>query len=329
MEKYWDMLFDAQYEELRALVKKELEEDEDNYELWYILFLADNNNYIDFDSNNVNNEIAFNKAKSLASVKAEMSIMIDYQLYSNLKGLNGFSKAVRLYSYGKYERCFYCLEEIIDDNVVDVNADKICDSLESVFASVDSVVCLNLQILIINALYLKTKSDLFKKLFEAKTRNQLYKSSVLELYSICNTGVELKRYVNYSLVFGDKEKLKDEEIAALKKDLSRKEQELSKAKTQETKIERPKVVVEPLKPVNPTPKVTPAAARVEDNREPVSNLYWIGLLTTFCISPIIGIIIFAMGASRETKSKSVYVGGIILACIHLIIVIIFLLLIIA
>ena len=62
MEKYYNLLLDEKFNIVEEEIKSLLETDNENSELWYLLFLASNNNYINFDKDNIKNEIAFNKA---------------------------------------------------------------------------------------------------------------------------------------------------------------------------------------------------------------------------------------------------------------------------
>ena len=140
MEKYKKLLLEGQYNILEEALKKEIENDDQNSKLWYLLFLASNNNYINFDSNNVNNEIAFNKAIEYASIKEEMHIKLEYNLYSNLKSLPLFDKLFRLYQFERYQQCKELLLDICDKQYSDVSLNnKLYDSIKYIFSSIESV----------------------------------------------------------------------------------------------------------------------------------------------------------------------------------------------
>ena len=49
-----ELLNNSKCDEAKKLIVEELKNN-DNPDLWYLLFLAENNNYLDFDSNNINN----------------------------------------------------------------------------------------------------------------------------------------------------------------------------------------------------------------------------------------------------------------------------------
>ncbi|MCR5350631.1 MAG: hypothetical protein K6E20_06550 [Acholeplasmatales bacterium] len=232
MKRFWNMLVNGEYSAVRTEVKKLLEEQNDNYELWYLLFLSSNHNYLNFNSYNASGEMFLNKAREFATVKEEALINSEYQLYSNISDLKGFDFIFRFYQFGKYDESLNKLNEVLDDTKVHLNVSKICDSLDLIFAKTDSLTAINMQVLIINALYIKTDAVQFLDMFNEKIKNPLYStSSVLGIDQLCPSSYELKKHMTEAKVFNNKKEVMEEEIKALKKDLDEKEKNINEKNT--------------------------------------------------------------------------------------------------
>ncbi|MCR4898181.1 MAG: hypothetical protein K5892_03035 [Acholeplasmatales bacterium] len=310
MEKYWNMLLNGEYSDVRTEVKKLIEEQSDNYELWYLLFLSSNHNYLNFKPNNISNELALNKAKQYASIKEEAIISAEYQLYSNIYDLRGFDFVFRYYQFGKYKECLAKLIEIINDQRLHVNTDKISDSLELIFAKTDSLLSVNLQILIINALYIKTGSEQFEIMFNEKLKNPLYvTSSILGLKELCPNSYELKKILNSSRVFGNKKTEMEKEIIALKKDLDEKEKVI---KDNENDFNKQKVTNYSYNEFNKQKSQNSYESNViyekkndrgrfNNNRvhEDATKDLVLGLIFSFFCTPFIGLVFFISGSSKS------------------------------
>ena len=72
------------YEYAIVRCKNLLQIDSNNYELWYDLFLAENDNYIHIDYNNIRDEMAFNKACDLAPQNIKDAYISEYNFYKNI-----------------------------------------------------------------------------------------------------------------------------------------------------------------------------------------------------------------------------------------------------
>ena len=91
------LLNDEKYNDAKELIVNKLKE-KDNPDLWYLLFLAENNNYLDFDPNNINNTYAYNQATNSDNENYEL----EFKLYKELANM-GLNKLFRLIQIGKYE----------------------------------------------------------------------------------------------------------------------------------------------------------------------------------------------------------------------------------
>ena len=90
-EKYFDAI---------VYCKQELQNDMENSDLWYSLFLAENDNYININFENLNNEMAFNKACELASDHKRKKYISEYNFYRNISHIPYMRQ---LYRYAQFE----------------------------------------------------------------------------------------------------------------------------------------------------------------------------------------------------------------------------------
>ncbi|MCR4898191.1 MAG: hypothetical protein K5892_03085, partial [Acholeplasmatales bacterium] len=102
MEKYWNLLKEEKYSELSEQILIELSVKFNDYELWYLLFLCQNNNYYDFDVEKINNKETLDKALLYAPYDKKKIIENELLLYSNLKEFKGFDHILRHYQLKEY-----------------------------------------------------------------------------------------------------------------------------------------------------------------------------------------------------------------------------------
>ena len=140
MDRFDELLFSGQLNILEEEIKKLLEEENDNSRLWYLLFLSQNNNFIDLDFNNINNELAFQKAIELASIKEEMEYKLSYELYKQSHALPGFDRLFRYYQLRNYSACMNQIIDLCQKEYKDISINKrLLDSLEYLFSSVENL----------------------------------------------------------------------------------------------------------------------------------------------------------------------------------------------
>ncbi|MCR4898180.1 MAG: hypothetical protein K5892_03030 [Acholeplasmatales bacterium] len=187
MNELEQLLFENKYEDAAIKIKDMLKEDMGNSKLWYLLFLAQNNNYIDTNFEKLNNEIAFNKALELATTYDEMKYKMEFSLYKEATKIKGFSKFLRFYQYEKAYKCVLILKELNEksDEIVALS-DNFIDSIKYFFSDISNVTKYNLMLLALNFIYIISNNEKIKELIEEELENDLYNLSSLNPFVILN-----------------------------------------------------------------------------------------------------------------------------------------------
>ena len=115
MDKYDELLLNEDFSTVEDEIKELLDDDASNSRLWYLLFLAQNNNYVDCDFDNLRNELAFNKAVENSTIREEINYKIEFELYKNINQFMHFAKFFRYYQCEKYDECFMKCE--VDEHI--------------------------------------------------------------------------------------------------------------------------------------------------------------------------------------------------------------------
>ena len=187
MDKYIAMLHKEKFDILKLNLKFEIEEEPDNFDFWYLLFLAENNNYIDFDEDEVNNIEAFNKALELAKDYQKTILLSEFDLFSQLRELEGFDYIIRTCQLQRKKSCLKALKKYTNFVKCECESDKIADDLKILFANPINPIQFNLQLLIVNALYFKTRNKKFVDLFNELNKGELKYYSKLNMPYIINS----------------------------------------------------------------------------------------------------------------------------------------------
>ncbi|MCR4898190.1 MAG: hypothetical protein K5892_03080 [Acholeplasmatales bacterium] len=193
---YIDFLRDKKYDELKLVLEDELTKNPENGNLWYLLFLCTNNNFYDFNPNKINDyRDSFFKSILYSSLEEKMKIFVDIQLYTYIIPFYGFGNIIRKYQMKQYVECIDDLIVHVNDEKVSANYTKVSEALEVIFEKATDVAELNLQIIILNALYLKSSSNIFLGMLQKKFANPLFQFSNIGFMTQCMHAVELKSYL--------------------------------------------------------------------------------------------------------------------------------------
>ncbi|MCR4898177.1 MAG: sel1 repeat family protein [Acholeplasmatales bacterium] len=186
-------------------VKQRLVNDENNSRLWYILFLASNNDYINVDFDKISNIMAFNNAIKNASIREEMTYKIEFDLYKNVSSLIGFDRVFRFYQRKEYIKCFNVISNIINNkiNVKKIELDKLYEAIDYIFDNRDKLVQVNLQLIITNILYIITKDKRYLKLIDTIKESDLYNLSLLMGFEAYQTLGEVAQILNYDKIINN------------------------------------------------------------------------------------------------------------------------------
>lgn len=192
MDRLDELLFSEQFNILEKEVKKSLEEDNNNSRLWYLLFLASNNNYINFDKDNLKNEIAYNKAIELASFSDEAKYKAEFYLYSNINMLPGFDKLFRYYQMKQYDECINVIKELSNKKYKKVSLnDKLIDSIGIIFSDKNEIVEYEIQLTTYNLLFIITGNEIFKDKINSLIQSPLCEKVLPKGFTIKNNREDL------------------------------------------------------------------------------------------------------------------------------------------
>ncbi|MCR4898178.1 MAG: sel1 repeat family protein [Acholeplasmatales bacterium] len=188
MMKYYELLSKGKYNIVEKEIKTKLEDDKENSLLWYLLFLCQNNNYIDTNFNNINNQKAFDNAIKYSSIKDEFCYKMEFLLYKNLSYFKGMDKVFRYYQMKEYDACLDNIIEAINHKMESFkgNLKDLYDSIEYIFSDKSSVNALNIQLLILEVLFKLTNDFIFIDLLNSIKSNELFSKSIFSLDDYCN-----------------------------------------------------------------------------------------------------------------------------------------------
>ena len=176
-KEFRDLFYSEKYDEIIRQTKELVRDKDNDSELWYCLFLAENNNYIDIDFDNINNEICFNKAIQLANKRQREEYNSEYNLFKDLSKYPDLRKIVRYAEFGNYSKVIEYFNKMDDEEIKLPEDNDIYSNLDYCFCTVSSPEVIDCCLLVTNLLYIKTKkegyltilNDLIGKSTEANT----------------------------------------------------------------------------------------------------------------------------------------------------------------
>ncbi|MCR4898179.1 MAG: leucine-rich repeat domain-containing protein [Acholeplasmatales bacterium] len=196
MDNYKGLLINKKFDVIYDEAKKLLETDDNNAELWYLLFLSQNNNYIGFDLKNVNNIMAFNRAVECANINQKLQYSLEYQLYSNLLNLPGFDLLFRNYQFNNFKTCKKILTELLDGFYVNVKiSDDMLESIDYVFSSVYSITQVQIKIATLNLLYNISSNEKILKMLDSFLASNTVEMLIPEEYQITDNNNVIKYFL--------------------------------------------------------------------------------------------------------------------------------------
>lgn len=155
-KKSIEVLFQKEeYDKAITTIKQMLKEDTDNGELIYYLFLAENKDYANIDLNNIVNEVNFNRALDLSNRRLRNEFEAEYNFYRDSDPV--FRK---MFCYARRENKNKVLE-LFGKTDYEVklpnNLDEYFDNMDYVVTSRITKTSLELNLLIVNLLFILTK----------------------------------------------------------------------------------------------------------------------------------------------------------------------------
>ena len=288
-----ELLFQSEsYDETMRLLRKELQEDSENAEWYYYLFLAENGDYANINFEDVVCEFDFNRALDLANARLRELFLAEYNFY---KAVNpNLRKYFAYASRGNIDK----FEELLD--TYGNKATKLIhdsSNIEDFLSNLDYLVTfrvkheiVDLNILALNLLYLATRNDRvyeIYKLLKARAKEigtvlaNIPLSNYLSEIKACLDTIKAKRSISIEM----KKSLEKPQQA---KPLNSKEYELKRQKEIEANkkafFQQPEVKEN--KPIQDTP------IKKEDSNEktgyykvgkiPLKYLSLIMLIISFC-----------------------------------------------
>ena len=121
--------------------------------------------------------------------------------FSNVKNIKGLDVILRSYQFGALEQILTNLVILIDNNKIEQDCHKLLKPLDTLFNMSDSVIKTNIQIIIINALFIKLGYPELEKMFNERINSEIYLGSKLGIKYICYTEKELESYMTYENIF--------------------------------------------------------------------------------------------------------------------------------
>ena len=161
MKTIYNLLKEQKYSEAILEIKSKLQNDQNNSELWYSLFLAENEDYINTDFENIKNEISFNKALSLDNKQIYITEYNFYKAISKIGLHRLFRSAQKNYmsNIRKYSKDVVNINYIFTSEEIN----DICNQVEYMENTSSFRFTLDLFYVLLNVLYLKTNSNVIKK----------------------------------------------------------------------------------------------------------------------------------------------------------------------
>lgn len=193
MDRYEELIKNKEFNKVESEIKELLDKDNKNHKLWYLLFLASNKDFIDFDPYNVNNELAFNKALEYAPLAEETKYKAEYKLNLIVSDFMDFNRLFRFYKYKEYDKCINLLKLIGDNEYSNIKYDdKLIDYIEILFNDKSSKYQIYIQMLILNLFKVITNDNKFLDLIDKYKNNELLDDELKEYQLI----YDLKSFQN-------------------------------------------------------------------------------------------------------------------------------------
>ena len=148
--EFKDLFLQGDYYSVVKEVKELLKNSPNDAELYYTLFLAENNDYSNMNFECLVNDDNYNKALGVANRRYRNDISSEYDLYKELDKYENERKLVRYAQLGN-ESKFYEIFEQADSSEININIDS------DFFSNLDYCLCrssnptaIDLSILIVN-----------------------------------------------------------------------------------------------------------------------------------------------------------------------------------
>jgi len=189
------LFFDEKYKEAEKAIRLRLDEKPDDPELLYSLFLANNGNYIDIDFDNVGYKKTFKKAVSLANKREKEKYESEYNLYKSFSTMPYMRKMFRYAELDNYEAIKLIMESVDDSPIVldaDINRTEFYSNLDYSVSSEIRAVSVDLNLVLVNLLYIKTNHEECIKIIENLSEMAAEFNSSLAPYVITTSIDELK-----------------------------------------------------------------------------------------------------------------------------------------
>ena len=194
-----ELLFQSEsYDEAMRLLRKELQEDSENAEWYYYLFLAENRDYININFEDVVCEFDFNRALDLANARLRELFLAEYNFYkavdSSLRKYFAYASRGNIDKFDELLDTYeYKTVELIHDSS---SANDFYSNLDYLVTSRVKPEIVDLNILALNLLYLSTKNDKVLEIYELLKARANEIGTVLSNVPLANFLSEIKAYLD-------------------------------------------------------------------------------------------------------------------------------------
>ena len=310
-----ELLFQSEsYDEAMRLLRKELQEDSENAEWYYYLFLAENGDYANINFEDVVCEFDFNRALDLANVRLRELFLAEYNFYKAVDpALRKYFAYASRGNIDKFEALLNTYENRATKLIHDSTSKKdFYSNLDYLVTSRVKHEIVDLNILSLNLLYLSIQNKKVLEIYNVLKERAEEIGTTLANAPLANNLLEIKEYMNTikaNINISKEEEKKRLELEALaksfekeKEDLNKREEKLLEAKallnSKEYELKRQKEIEENKKAFFQQPEVkenkpiqdTPI--KKEDSNEktgyykvgkiPLKYLSLIMLIISFC-----------------------------------------------
>ena len=197
-----EYFYNKNYTKAVEIIKKGLQEDSENSELWYHLFLAENGDYFTTDfENGYTNELSFNKALEIASRRKRAGYLSEYNFYKTISKCNGLNILFRYAQYGNIDEFGKRYNSIINNMKIDIPKEDLYnfyDNLDYIVNTMQGGIQMDLSRLLVNYLYIQMQNkDILEILTDLIENSKKANTPLINIFSEITENVyDITYYLN-------------------------------------------------------------------------------------------------------------------------------------
>ena len=229
-----ELLFQSEsYDEAMRLLRKELQEDSENAEWYYYLFLAENGDYANINFEDVVCEFDFNRALDLANARLRELFLAEYNFYKAVDpALRKYFAYASRGNIDKFEALLNTYENRATKLIHDSTSKKdFYSNLDYLVTSRVKHEIVDLNILSLNLLYLSIQNKKVLEIYNVLKERAEEIGTTLANAPLANNLLEIKEYMNTikaNINISKEEERKRLELKVLAKSLEKKKDNLNK-----------------------------------------------------------------------------------------------------